>query len=186
MREIIDYLGFKSYKILFWLCVLILAFHAKYNLLFVYVLFYYLCVGVVKILKPLLRSPRPPAAAENSRPGSLPFLKFPAYLREDLSGPVEKWGMPSGHASSTLYSILFMWWAGGSLTGLKRDAEFAFFVFAYFVAAAMFYQRWWYEKHTIGQLFFGAVLGASFGYFAVWAFKRLQDGGGTGAAAAAR
>lgn len=172
--ELIDYIGLKSYSILFWLIVLITIFRAKYNLLIVYIIFYYICLSIVKILKPWIREPRPAAGLENSRPGSLPFLKFPSYLREDLSGDVERWGMPSGHAATTIYSLAFIWWIGD--IGLTKDTETAILGFAVFVVAAMLYQRWWYEKHTVAQLFVGSLIGVFMGYWTVWFYKVVVRG----------
>jgi hypothetical protein len=172
--EIIDYMGFKSYSILFWLVVIITIFRAKYNLLLVYIIFYYICRFIVRLLKPIIREPRPTTGLENSRPGSLPFIKFPSYMKEDLSDDIEKWGMPSGHAACTIYSLAFIWWAGD--IGLTKDTQTAVFAFACFVALAMYYQRWWYEKHTAAQLFIGTLLGVFLGYWSVWFYKVVVRG----------
>jgi len=165
---VVDYAGLYSYKIMFFAAVAVLLVAAKYNLLATYVFFYYITYFIIKTLKPTLREPRPPAFQD------LP-AGAPKFMREDLSGPIEKYGMPSGHAASTVYTLAF-----AAATLLKERGRGAatfkpwFFWMGGFIAAAAYYQRYTYNRHTAGQLFAGTVVGGTIGYIAIQFYQQFH------------
>ena len=66
------------------------------------------------------------------------------------------YGMPSGHAQSAVYnSVILIYLTQSICAG----------IFSAFVCAATFYQRYKYRKHTLLQVFFGALSGLFVGYF---------------------
>lgn len=155
---------------MFYAAVAVLLVGAKYNLLAIYVFFYYITYFIIKTLKPALREPRPPAFQELP-PGA------PTFMREDLSGPIEKYGMPSGHAAATIYTLVFAWAANRGSRG-RAAAAFKewFFWVGGLIAAATYYQRFSYNRHTAAQLFAGTVIGASVACLAVQVYKIVFQG----------
>ena len=61
-----------------------------------------------------------------------------------------KYGMPSGHAPSTGYSITFLYLVSKSQTLLMITS---------FIGALTMYQWYVYRRHTIGQLIGGLLIG---------------------------
>jgi len=100
--------------------------------------------GLNRILKPLLKSPRP------SDP--IKFLASEHFMKNSNA-----YGMPSGHSQSVFYSLTYLYMTIGG----------KWIWFAAFIGVATLIERWIYHNHTLAQLFGGAVLGAGFAYFMV-------------------
>jgi membrane-associated phospholipid phosphatase len=151
----LDYIGLYSYIILFWFSIfLFLVPKMKIRYLSFYLVFCYINYFLVTLIKNTIREPRPKLA--------------PFFIDEHLTGD-HLYGMPSAHAASVFYTISFLYFAG--VLTYKR------LWFCAFVAAAMYYQRWFYKRHTAAQLIAGTVLGAGTGYLAVYCAKKFGDGG---------
>ena len=88
-------------------------------------------------------------------------------MNEEYSG-VEIYGMPSGHAQSSFFSISFLYLVKGSPSWL---------IVGLFISALTIYQRWKYRQHTVEQLFAGSVIGIGFSYISYYVTKQwLSEG----------
>ena len=73
----------------------------------------------------------------------------------------ERFGMPSGHAQSIFFSIVYLY-------NLKHSIPLLFSNL--FIASLTLYQRWKYRRHTVEQLASGSVIGGLF----AWAVYSLE------------
>jgi membrane-associated phospholipid phosphatase len=73
-----------------------------------------------------------------------------------------KYGMPSGHAQSTGYSITFLYLVAHSP---------ALLIISMFIGSLTIYQRFKYRRHTISQLISGLSIGS---LFAIISYKVAQ------------
>jgi membrane-associated phospholipid phosphatase len=89
----------------------------------------------------MFREPRP----ENP----LEFTSFESYKNE------ERYGMPSGHAQSVFFSIVYLYNIHHSIYLLLSTM---------FVGFITLYQRWKYRRHTIQQLIVGSAVGSIFAW----------------------
>ena len=109
--------------------------------LITYLAFFLLNSQLNNGLKQLIKEPRPPNQI---------------YLNEyDVSEKTlaqHKYGMPSGHAQSTGYSVAFLYLVTKSPPAL---------IVSMFIGAITVYQRYKYHRHTIEQLVAGLITGAS-------------------------
>jgi membrane-associated phospholipid phosphatase len=138
MFEIIDKIGFLGPIILFFITTYNLLNQKKY--LFSYFIFFIANTLVNKILKNIIKEKRP----ENG-------IKI---MNENYAG-LEKYGMPSGHAQSSFFSISFLCFVKGfSITT----------IFELFIAGLTLFQRWKYKNHTLEQLLVGSIFGMVFAY----------------------
>ena len=113
--------------------------------LITYVLFFMVNVFINGVLKNILQEPRPSGQV---------------YLNEHDIVPnttLGKYGMPSGHAQATGYSITFLYLVTHSPSLL---------IITVFIGSLTVYQRFKYRRHTIPQLVVGLVLGSVFGSIA--------------------
>jgi membrane-associated phospholipid phosphatase len=89
----------------------------------------------------------------------------------------ETYGYPSGHAQLALYALTFL---GGVLwshrLGLGGGWGWWWYVYVMciFVACVTLYQRWKYRRHTVEQLWVGAVLGILWGWGAYSSISVLR------------
>jgi membrane-associated phospholipid phosphatase len=151
MREIIEKLGFIGPIILFFIGTYNLWNQQKY--LFSYLVFFIGNTILNKILKTIIKQKRPNDGVK--------------IMNEEYSG-VEIYGMPSGHAQSSFFSLSFLYFVKGSPTWL---------IIELFIATLTIYQRWKYRQHTLEQLFTGSVVGVGFAYFAYYLTKQwLSEG----------
>lgn len=93
-----------------------------------------------KLLKATIQQPRP----ENSHN---------LYDFEDYSGE-ERYGMPSGHAELSTFSVIYVYLVKQSKTWLNVGA---------FLILLTCVQRWRYQLHSIPQLIAGVCVGAALG-----------------------
>ena len=104
-------------------------------------LFFYVCSSFTNtLLKNIFKQARP----TNGR----------SIMNEEYSG-VQKYGMPSYHAQSCMYSIVFLY--------LAKKSTYLILI-ELFIVAATLYQRWFYRRHTVEQLGVGMVVGSMIGY----------------------
>ena len=68
----------------------------------------------------------------------------------------ERYGMPSLHAQSVIYSTIYLY--------LVKKNMYWLFV-ELFISAITIYQRWNYRRHTIEQLAVGSLLGGGIAWF---------------------
>lgn len=93
-----------------------------------------------KLLKAIIQQPRP-VNSQN------------LYDFEDYSGE-ERYGMPSGHAELSTFSVIYVYLVKKSKTWLTVGA---------FLILLTCVQRWRYQLHTIPQLIAGVCVGAAMG-----------------------
>lgn len=147
---IFDYVGFQGPIITSAITFVSLLNQPKYLLSFAVgsILNYYL----ILLLKVVIKEPRP----------SNPI----AYIQDDIYKGAILYGMPSGHAQISFFSITFLY-----LT--KRP--FSIFTLSLFVGCLTLYQRWKFRRHTVEQLIFGTAIGSSFSYFIFWMTKNYLE-----------
>ena len=141
--ELIDNVGFFGPIILFGFGIYTLRTRRIY--LIIYAIFFVLNGLLNRVLKMWIREPRP----DNSQ-----------FINEyDVNDGAEQYGMPSGHAQSVAYSVVFLFLATGSVRILSSTL---------FLSALTIYQRWAYHRHTEAQLGIGALIGSVVGTIAFW------------------
>ena len=141
---VFDHLGFYGPLI-----AMVMAFVFLWNqpkFLIVYAIFVFVNQFINKGLKLLFREPRP----ENP----IHFSEYEKYSNE------EKYGMPSGHAQSIVFTIVFLWL-------VKRSPDI--FMVTGFIGAITLYQRFKYRRHTISQLIIGSIAGFVVAVAVYWA-----------------
>jgi membrane-associated phospholipid phosphatase len=77
------------------------------------------------------------------------------FIGEPYVG-ADKYGMPSRHAQSMLFSTTFLFMVTGDIKIL---------LFEFCLCALTIYQRWKYKQHTVEQLAVGAFIGTITAYF---------------------
>lgn len=127
----------------------------KTSILFPFFLFGILNDLLNRILKRLIREPRPSLFQHNAK-GEFDTLTF-------IAG---KWGMPSGHAQHIFYCMGYLF-QSGYMTINKVNIM----PLLTLLSVATLYQRWIYHYHTIHQLIVGSIVGFLFGVFSVYVSK---------------
>jgi membrane-associated phospholipid phosphatase len=142
IEKTIDYVGYLGPFIL--LIATILLLKNKTTLLTYYIIGYFLNCGLNIILKGLFQQPRP---NEDLR-------IFNASLAQGKRFGFDVYGMPSGHAQGTFYSVGFILFALGNPI-----------ITAIYLAIALntSYQRVKYKNHTIFQVICGSIFGIIMG-----------------------
>jgi len=79
----------------------------------------------------------------------IPFSKYEIYNN------VERYGMPSGHASAIGFSIMYLLLVKPNSVWLPICA---------FIGMLTLYQRWKYRRHTVEQVFIGTIMGSISGW----------------------
>ena len=133
--KIRDTLGFFGPLILFFISIAVFITRIPYEIGYVFGFF------INTVLNNYIKS-----SVKESRPeGGRSLFSWEIY-----SG-TEKYGMPSLHAQSVVFSTVYLWLSGGSPSWLILES---------FLSALTIYQRWHYKRHTIKQLAVGSALGA--------------------------
>lgn len=145
MDFIIDFIGFNSPIILVTINTILLFKQQKYLLL--YFVFYGIDYLLIGILKNIIQQPRPSEFLDKK------------YHDGDNYSSVNLYGMPSGHCGLSFYSVLFIWLVNKSTKVLILELT---------ICLITIYQRLKYKKHTLEQLFAGALLGC---FVALIAYK---------------
>ena len=144
MVNTFDTVGFYGPLIVMGLVIIDLFSQPKYN--WVYIFFIVANDILNRGLKLMFREPRPE--------GRIQFSE-----RESYTG-ASKYGMPSGHAQSIGFSLMYLW--------LVRTMD-ATWILSSFIGALTLYQRWKYRNHSIIQLLVGFLCGCGFAWFVWWA-----------------
>ena len=108
----------------------------------VYIVFLFLNVFINKGLKVIIQDPRP-------KPNGGNFDNIKNYTG------AEQYGMPSGHAQSAFFSIMFLYLVTGYVE---------VFLVSFFITILTLYQRWKSRKHTFMQLLAGSFVGGIIGF----------------------
>jgi membrane-associated phospholipid phosphatase len=135
----LDLVGFYGPLLLAFINIVYLWGREKYQI--AYLLFSLLNVFLNGILKTIIQEPRPTGQI---------------YLNDYDITPNDKiktYGMPSGHAQSTGYSIAFIYIVTQSP---------AILIVSCFIGSLTLYQRYKYRRHTISQLLVGLFIGYAF------------------------
>lgn len=139
---ILDFIGFNGPLILSGIaCVLMFK---KTGFLLTYFLFLGLSLFLSKIIKRIVKEPRP------TRP--LAYFTNESHLYSNE----ETYGMPSAHATLAAFSVSYFYLFLGKWTD-------PLFIISTIIYGLTLYQRWKYRRHTILQLFAGTVLGLTVG-----------------------
>jgi len=123
----------------------------KPNLFFYYIIGFFVNAMLNLILKGIFKQPRP--LEDNTKFGLA--LKHGQRFIFKNGVPFDVFGMPSGHAQSTLFSTMFIYLA------LKKWNIVYIYLFFSFISMS---QRVVYNYHTFFQVIVGAFVGAAFGY----------------------
>lgn len=135
--KIFDEIGFYGPGILGLTSIFILR--DKPSWLFTYILGYSANIIIILILKLLIRHPRP----------NQDIYKFYAIENKGIT-QFDAYGMPSGHAQSTLFSTVYIWFATKNFL----------ITFLYgFVSILSVRQRIKYKFHDLLQIIVGGILG---------------------------
>jgi len=104
------------------------------------------------ILKGILQQPRPSADIKQF---NLAITNGKRFVFKD-GVPFDLFGMPSGHAQSTFFSTVFMYYS------MKNERILQIYLF---ITLLTMCQRVVYNFHTLLQVVVGGMIGSIFGYF---------------------
>jgi membrane-associated phospholipid phosphatase len=150
---IFDYIGHYGPPILFALTCYSLFHRNVYLLVFVIGSMVNYMINI--FLKETIREPRP----ENP----LEFIDSHNLIGNNY------YGLPSGHAQITLFSLTFFYLTNG------YERIYTLFVMTCITIITL-YQRWKYRRHTIKQLYVGSIIGATIAWTLVLVTKQyLHD-----------
>lgn len=130
-------------------------------------LFFYYTIGVFFnsilniILKGIIQQPRP-----NTDKYKMSILKTYGknyYFQNGV--PFDMFGMPSGHAQSSLFSTAFIYMA------FQQKNWFYLYSILSIITC---YQRVLYEYHTINQVIIGCIVGFLFSYITYYLYREYQ------------
>jgi len=141
--------------------IVIFTLKNKYMLAITYIIGFVLSEIINFGAKGLIREPRP---SEN-------MTKFSAELRLNKYIGFHRYGMPSEHAQSMFFSLVFAYF-----TNLFSKKTIAFMSVLTAITLA---HRVYFNAHTITQIGAGSVLGAMLGY-ACFYYAKLQLRGSLG------
>lgn len=118
----------------------------------VYILFVVINTFLNKALKRWIKEPRPK--------GWKSFATFERLEKE------ESYGMPSGHAQSAMFSVMFYY----LLFGIDETLYIMLFITGITV-----FQRYHNKNHTFTQLFIGLIVGGLFSYIVYYFAKKYKN-----------
>lgn len=107
--------------------------------LYAYIVGFLINTALNKMLKSTIREPRP---------------KNPIFINKnlELNKNEEAYGMPSGHAQSVSFSIMYLYYFNNSYL----------FIISCSIGILTIYQRYNFRRHTLTQLFVGSLIGIIF------------------------
>ena len=142
--KIVDTIGFFGPHIILCIGIILLWKQSKY--FYGYLLFYMINTFINKLLKMVIREPRPKDGKN--------IMGFEKNVYEGI----EEYGMPSGHAQSCFYSMSYLY--------LVKENPI-WLIVNLFIASLTIYQRWSYNRHTAQQLLVGSMVGVVLGWASV-------------------
>lgn len=144
---IFDYIGHYGPLILFIITIYSLLHRNIYLFVFLFGSIANLLLNI--FFKNIFREPRPNNPIE--------FIDS-----HELTGN-NYYGLPSGHAQSSLFSLAFLYFANGSIPALYIMGC---------ITLLTLYQRWKYKRHTIKQLIVGSFIGTLFAWILLFITKK--------------
>ncbi len=135
----------------------------KQNLLFYYVIGFFVNMILNLVLKGIIQQPRP---MDDINIFNLALGNGKRFIFKD-GIPYDIFGMPSGHAQTMLFSTVFVYFA------LHNNKILYIYLLISLITMG---QRVVFNHHTISQVFMGAIAGAFFGYFAYYLCKEKMKG----------
>ena len=120
-------------------------------------LFFYYTIGVFMnsilnlILKGIIQEPRP---SDDPKLFHLALKHGKNLIFKDYI-PFNIFGMPSGHAQSSIFSTIFIYLSLG-----KMNILFGYLI----ISLISMFQRVAYKRHSVIQVVVGTIVGALFGY----------------------
>jgi membrane-associated phospholipid phosphatase len=135
----------------------------KQNLLFYYNVGIFINTLFNLCLKGLIQQPRP---TEDPKLFNLALKYGKHHIFKDYI-PFNIFGMPSGHAQSSIFSTIFIYLSLGNINILL------FYLFISFITMS---QRLVYKRHTLFQIIVGAIVGGLVGYCAFYLAEQKIKG----------
>ena len=160
-KQLLDILGEFGPKVLFLTTLFFLRLKTNFA---VYYIFGFILVMILNsMLKNIIKQPRP---IENEK------LFYEMHQYNKLHQyyyviPSTRYGMPSGHSSSVIYSTIFVYL-------VLHDTRIALFYL--FIAGNTMIQRFNNLYHSFAQVVFGALFGALVGYFIFYMARNFNMG----------
>jgi membrane-associated phospholipid phosphatase len=151
MENIYYTIGFFGPIILFFITISYLLYNKIYNHLVLYILFFIINIKLNNGIKIWWKEERP--------------IGGKSFYGEKYTG-ANKYGMPSGHAQSVFYSLVFLYLVSKSMNLM---------ILSLIVSVLTIYQRWIYNRHTLKQLFVGSLIGCVFAYFVYIGFNMIKN-----------
>lgn len=152
MNWIINALGANGPIILLFLNVLVLSSSYTHEYVVIYIFFILVDIFLNEILKGIIKQPRPLGYKNNNE----------VYYNLDYKG-VHKYGMPSGHAQSTAFSLTYI--------GLVTKSPLII-ITQLCIGIIVLYQRWATQKHSVLQLVAGTFVGSLMGILGYYIVDR--------------
>ena len=124
-------------------------------------LFFYYNIGFLLdsilniILKGIFQQPRP---SVDTKQFALAITNGKRFIFKN-GVPFDLFGMPSGHAESTFFSTVFMFYS------MKNVRVLQIYVFISLLTVC---QRVVYDFHTVLQVVVGGIIGSLMGYYFYW------------------
>jgi len=118
----------------------------------VYILFIVINIFLNKALKKWIKDPRP--------------NDWKSFVTIERLEQEEAYGMPSGHAQSAMFSVMFYY----LLFGIDEILYTMLFI-----TALIIFQRWYYKNHTIPQLIIGLIIGGGFASIVYYLAKKYKN-----------
>jgi hypothetical protein len=141
--NIIDIIGLSGPLILFIISIINLW---KQKYIYGYLLFYIVNTFINNLLKISIKEPRPTNNIINEK-----------YTE------IHKYGMPSYHAQSVVFSLVYLYLVNKSVFLLLIEI---------FIVFITLYQQWYYRYHTIEQLAIGSLIGGINAYIGYLSTKQ--------------
>jgi hypothetical protein len=141
--NIIDKVGFSGPLILFIISIIYLW---KQKYIYGYLVFYIINTFINNLLKISIKEPRPTNTINEK------------YTE------IHKYGMPSYHAQSVVFSLVYLYLVNKSVFLLLIEM---------FIVFITLYQRWYYRYHTKEQLAIGSFIGGINAYISYFITKQF-------------
>ena len=149
MIPLLDWIGYNGPYIVLLLCCILLV--GRYNAFFIgYIIFTVINKQLNEILKMIFKQSRPKGQI------------FTNIDNEKFKGS-QYYGMPSGHAQSISFSVMFVY--------LITYSQYII-LFMTFIWGLTVYQRYKYKRHSIEQLVLGSFIG---GLFAIISYNITEQ-----------
>jgi hypothetical protein len=142
--NIIDIIGLSGPLILFIISIIYLW---KQKYIYGYLVFYIINTFINNLLKVSIKEPRPNNTTNTTNTTNEKYTE------------IHKYGMPSYHAQSVVFSLVYLYLVNKSVFLLLIEI---------FIVFITLYQRWYYRHHTKEQLAIGSLIGginSYIGYF---------------------